>query len=67
MADHVAYIREGSTEVLNINTLWVEEALVETLEGAPEHDACGLQLVTKTGACLMVQPSTVNGTELGAQ
>ena len=36
-------------------------------EGPPVLQARRLQRETKTGAWLTVQPSTVNGTELGAQ
>ena len=44
-----------------------EEDLSDTLAGAPVQDTYRLRRATKTGAWLMVQPSTVNGTELGAQ
>ena len=47
--------------------MWSEEALEETLAGAPAQVACRLRRVKNTGAWLMVQPSIVNGTELGAQ
>ena len=45
----------------------LEEALADTLEGSPVQVAHRLQQATNTGAWLTVQPSTVNGTELGAQ
>ena len=40
---------------------------METLEGELVQRARQLQLATNTGAWLKVQPSTVNGTDLGAQ
>ena len=43
------------------------EALVETLSGEPVQDARRLQRATKMGTWLIVQPSTVNGTEIGEQ
>ena len=45
----------------------MEEALTTALEGVPVLHARRLRRVAKTGAWLTVQPSTVNGTELGAQ
>ena len=44
-----------------------EEALTDALEGGPVLHTCQLQRATKTGSWLTVQPSTVNGTKLGAQ
>ena len=44
-----------------------EEPLAATIAGAPAQHARQLQQATKTGFWMMVQPSTVNGTELGAQ
>ena len=44
-----------------------EEALTATLEGALVLHARRLRRATKTRACLTVQPSTVNVTELVAQ
>ena len=49
------------------NTRWSEEALDETLAGALVQVARHLRRVTKTGMWLTVKPSSVNGTELGAQ
>ena len=49
------------------SVLRAEEALSETLAGNPVQDACFLRSETKTGDWLMVQLSTVNGTELGVQ
>ena len=45
----------------------VEEALTAALQGAPVLQTRQMQRAEKTGACLTVLPSTVNGTELGAQ
>ena len=64
---HATYMREGREEARKRNTLRSDEALEETLEGAPVHVACRLWWAKKTGAWLTVQPSTVNGTGLGAQ
>ena len=43
------------------------EALEETLAGAPVQVARRLKRVSKTGAWPTVHPLTVNRTELGAQ
>ena len=64
---HAALIRERREEVWNRNVRRSEDSLLENLEGDPIQVACHLRRVTKTGACLMVQPMTVNGTELGTQ
>ena len=45
----------------------VEEALMAALEGALVLQARRMRRAAKTGAWLTVLPSTVNGTELGAQ
>ena len=42
-------------------------SLETTIAGAPAVVTCQLRRAKKTGAWLTVQPSTVNGTELGAQ
>ena len=65
--NHYEILREGRGEVQNQNIVCLEVALEETLAGAPTQVACHLQRVKKTGAWLMLQSSTVNGTELGAQ
>ena len=44
-----------------------EKALTAKIAGALVQGARRLRWKTKTGAWLTVQPSTVNGTELGAQ
>ena len=46
---------------------WAEAALMAALEGAPVLQARRMLRAAKTGAWLTVLPSTVNGTELGAQ
>ena len=45
----------------------LSKALDETLTGDPVQGARRLQQATKTGAWLIMQQSTINGTELGAQ
>ena len=47
--------------------LLADEAMAETLAAPPVQGARQLQQATKMGEWMMVQPSTVNGTELGAQ
>ena len=47
--------------------LRAEVALTAALEGVLVQQARHMRRVAKTGACLTVLPSTVNGTELGAQ
>ena len=47
--------------------LLAEEVLAETLAGDLYQGARQLRWVTKTGAWMRVQLSTVNGMELGAQ
>ena len=66
-ADQSASLREGRTAVRRRGQIRVEEALTAVLEGVPVLHARRLQRATKTGAWLTVQPSTVNGTDLGAQ
>ena len=44
-----------------------EEALVATIAEGPVRGAHRLQWATKKEAWLMVQPSTLNGTEMGAK
>ena len=41
--------------------------MAATIVGVPVQGTCQLQQATNTGAWMMVQPSTFNGTELGAQ
>ena len=66
-ADHSACLQEGRTEVWRRGHWQAEEDMMTALEGAPVLHARRLQRATNTGAWLIVQPSTVNGTELGAQ
>ena len=67
MADHSACLLEGRTAVRKRGQRRAEEALTASLEGDPVQHARRLQWANNTGAWMTVQPSTVNGTELGAQ
>ena len=67
IADHSACLREGRPAVRRVVQRRAKEALADTLEGALVQRTRRLQWVTKVGAWLTVQPSTVNGTDLGAQ
>ena len=64
--DHSACLQKGHMAVRRRCQRRAEEALTAALEGALVQHALRLQRATKTGAWLTVQPSTVNGTELGA-
>ena len=64
-ADHSACLCEVRIAVWRQGQWQAGEALTDALEGAPVVHARQLQRATKTGAWLTVQPSTVNGTELG--
>ena len=66
-AGHLACLQEGRTAVRRRGQIREEEALTAALEGAPVLHAPQLRRATKTGAWITVQPSTVNGTELGAR
>ena len=66
-ADHSAYLQEGRVEVQKRSVLQTEEALAETLASARVQCTRRLRRSTKIGAWLTSQPSTVNGTGLGAQ
>ena len=66
-ADHSACLWEGRTAVWQRGQQQAEEALTAVLEGGPVLHASRMQQATKTRACLTVQPSTVNGTELRAK
>ena len=61
-ADHSSCLKEGIEEVLKRRILWVEEDLVDALEGAPVQDAHRLRRATNMGAWITVQPSMINGT-----
>ena len=50
MADHTVFIREGRKEVRNWNARRSEEALAETLAGAPVQVSRHLWCVTKMEA-----------------
>ena len=67
MADHSVCLKEGQTAVRKRSAQQVEEAKEVTIAGEPVQGARQLWRVTKTGAWLMVQLSTVIGTELDAQ
>ena len=66
-ADHSAYLQEVRTAVPRRGQRRAEEALTATLEGVPVQRAHRLRQETNIWAWMTVQPSTVNGTELGAQ
>ena len=66
-SDHLACLREGRTAVRRQGQQRAEEALTAVLEGALVLQARRLRQAINTGAWLTVQPSTVNGTELGSQ
>ena len=66
-ANHSACLRVGQMAVRQRGEKRAEEALTSALEGGPVLQARQMRRAAKTGACLMVLPSTVNGTELGAQ
>ena len=67
VAYHSTCLREGSTALGKRSVLLAEEDLAETLAGCVVQGAHQLQRAPNTGAWLTVQPSTINGTELGAQ
>ena len=66
-ADHSACLREVRTVVRRRGQIRAEEALAAAVEGAPVLHAHRLQRAAKNGAWIIVQPSTVNGTDLEAQ
>ena len=66
-ADHAACLREGRAAVRLQNAAKAVASLETTIARAPVDVARQLRRATKTRAWLTVQPSTVNGTELGAQ
>ena len=65
--DHSACLQGGRTAVRRRGQRRAEEALTAAMEGPPILHAHRLRRATKTSDWLTVQPSTVNGTELGAQ
>ena len=66
-ADHAASLRDGRAAVRRKSVAKAMASLEATIAGATEVVTRWLRQATKTGAWLTVQPSTVNGTELGAQ
>ena len=70
-ADHLACLQEGRTAVWKRSSKRssqrAEEALSAIVAEAPVQGARRLQRATKTGVWQTVQPSMVNGTELGVQ
>ena len=66
-ADHSDCLWEGQTVVRRRGQIRLEEALTAALERSLVLHARHLQQAEKTGAWITVQPSTVNGTDLGAQ
>ena len=67
MVDHSACLREGRTSMRRRGKIRAEEALTAALEGDPVLHTRRLQHATNTRGWLTVQPSTVNGKELGYQ
>ena len=66
-ADHAACLRDGRAAVRRQNAAKAGASLETTIARAPVDVTRRLRRATKTGAGLTVQPSTVNGTEVGAQ
>ena len=66
-SNHSACLQEGQTAVQQQSEQRAEEALTATIPGDPFQGTCRLRQVTNTGDWLTIQPSTVNGTELGSQ
>ena len=66
-ADYAACLRDGRAEVRQLNVAKAVASLETTIARSPAVVTFRLRRETKTGAWLTVQPSTVNGTELGAQ
>ena len=66
-ADHAACLRDGRAAVRCQNAAKAVVSLETTIVRALVVVTRRLRRATKTGAWLTVQPSTVNGTELGAQ
>ena len=64
-ADQSACLQEGLTAVRQRGQRQVEEALTAALEGPPVQHARRMRQTTKTGAWLIMQLPTVNGTEMG--
>ena len=65
--DHADCLRYGRAAVRRKSVAKAMASLETTISGAPEVVTRRLRRATKTGAWLKVQPSTINGTEMGAQ
>ena len=65
--DHAAYLQYGRSAVRRKSVVKAMVSLEATIAGDTEVVTRRLRRGTKTGAWLTVQPSTVNGTEVGAQ
>ena len=65
-AEHAAFLREGRKEVQKRYARRPEEALADSLEGAPVQVARHLRRVKNTGKWITIQSSTVNRMEMGA-
>ena len=65
--DHAACLRDGRAAVRRQNAAKAVASLETTIARAPVEVTRRMRRATKTGAWLTVQPSTVNGTELGSQ
>ena len=61
------FLRDGRAAVPRKSAAKAMASLEATITGAPEVITCQLRQATNTESWLMVQPSTVNGTDLGAQ
>ena len=66
-ADHAACLQIGRAAFRWQNMAKAMASPETTIAGAPAVVTCRLQRATKTGAWMTMQPSTVNGSELGAQ
>ena len=66
-ADHSACLWKGRTAVRRRGQIRAEEAMTAALEGPPVLHTHRLRRATNTGDLITVQPSTVNGTDMGAQ
>ena len=66
-AYHASCLQDGRAAVRRQNIAKVVASLETTIARAPAVVTRQLRRATKTGAWLTVQPSTVNGTELGEQ
>ena len=65
--NHALLMGEGREEIRQRHTEEAETSLGEAWAAVSNPDAQRLGMIQRTGAWLLVLPSTVNGTELGAQ